>query len=40
MSLLSAPLTAPIPWLSLLTSIVFAGLFLLASVQVLERKEY
>lgn len=40
MDLGATPLTAPLPWISLLTSIVLASLFLGASVLVLRRKEY
>jgi hypothetical protein len=40
MSLISFPLTAPMPWAPLLASVALAVVCLLASVLVLERKEY
>ena len=40
MSLISYPLTAPMPWAPLLASVALAGVCLFASVLVLERKEY
>jgi hypothetical protein len=40
MSLISYPLTAPMPWAPLLASVALAGVCLFASVVVLERKEY
>ena len=40
MSLISYPVTAPLPWAPVLTSLVAAGALLYASVLVLQRKEY
>lgn len=40
MSLVSMPLTVPMPWIPLLISTVFAALLISASAVVLERKEY
>jgi hypothetical protein len=40
MSLISYPITAPMPWAPLLASVTLAGVCMFASVLVLERKEY
>jgi hypothetical protein len=40
MTLISYPLTAPIPWAPIVASLAFAGVCLYASVLVLQRKEY
>ena len=40
MSLVSYPVTAPMPWAPIVASVVFAGVFLYASVLVLQRREY
>jgi F0F1-type ATP synthase membrane subunit c/vacuolar-type H+-ATPase subunit K len=40
MSLISYPITAPMPWTPLAASLVFAGVLLCASVLVLQRKEF
>ena len=40
MTLISYPLTAPIPWAPIVASLAFTGVCLCASVLVLQRKEY
>ena len=40
MSLWSYPITAPMPWAPLITSVMLTGVLLYASVLVLQRKEY
>jgi hypothetical protein len=40
MSLFSYPVTAPMPWAPVAASLALAGVFLCASVLVLQRKEY
>jgi hypothetical protein len=40
MTLFSYPLTAPMPWAPIVASLALAGVFLCASVLVLQRKEY
>lgn len=40
MSLISFPVTAPMPWAPMVASLIFAGLLLYASVLVLQRKQY
>ena len=40
MNLISYPVTAPMPWAPVITSLVFACVLLYASVLVLQRKEY
>jgi hypothetical protein len=40
MSLICYPLGGPMPWMTVLASLAFAGAFLCASALVLQRKEY
>jgi ABC-type transport system involved in multi-copper enzyme maturation permease subunit len=40
MSLICYPLNAPMPWITVWWSLAFAGVFICASVHVLQRKEY
>lgn len=40
MSLICYPLGGPMPWMTVLSSLAFAGAFLCASALVLQRKEY
>jgi hypothetical protein len=40
MTLFSYPVTAPIPWVPVVASLALAGVFLCASMLVLQRKEY
>jgi hypothetical protein len=40
MTLFSYPVTAPVPWAPIIASLALAGVFLCASMLVLQRKEY
>jgi hypothetical protein len=40
MSLLSCPLGAPMPWASLLTAFAATGIFLSASISILQKKQF
>ncbi len=40
MNLISYPVTGPMPWTPLITSLVFSGILLYAALLVLRRKEY
>jgi hypothetical protein len=40
MSLISYPVTAPMPWLPVVTSLALTAVLLYASARVLQRKEY